>query len=203
MSLEDGYMKKFNKLKYAFEDATKAIIRNKTISIISIITISLILITIGLFILYLLFIDKNFEKVSALSKQVRIFSRGIELITFIMLPPISIFLIVCESKVSINSRKNEIDIKKFIGATNSFIRWPFIIEGLFIGIIGACISSFSIYFLYSLIYNKLLQFQAGIILVEPIFMIKSMFIVFIICSILLNIIGNVIALRKILKEKTL
>lgn len=189
-----------DKLKYVFEDATKAIIRNKTLSIISIVIRSLILIIIGLFILYLVFVDKNCEEIDC-NNGMNSFARGIEVISLIILPPFSLFLVGCENKISIYSRKDEILTKKLLGETNCFIRWTFIIQGVFIGIISAFISIIFLYVLYSLLRDKLLQLELSVILVQPNFIINRMLLLFIGFGILLGIMGSIIALRKVFFEK--
>lgn len=53
---------------------------------------------------------------------------------------VSIFIIANTIKLTVYTRRKEINIMKFVGATDWFIRWPFIIEGIFIGIIGSVVS---------------------------------------------------------------
>lgn len=53
---------------------------------------------------------------------------------------ISMFIIYNTIKLAVNSRKNEIAIMKLVGATDWFIRWPFIFEGVIVGFVGACIA---------------------------------------------------------------
>ncbi|MBR1849089.1 MAG: permease-like cell division protein FtsX [Lachnospiraceae bacterium] len=61
---------------------------------------------------------------------------------------VSIFLIVNTVTIGISVRKEEISIMKYIGATDFFVRSPFVIEGMLIGLIGAAIPLVLIYFLY-------------------------------------------------------
>lgn len=61
---------------------------------------------------------------------------------------VSIFLINNTVTIGIAVRKEEIAIMKLIGATDFFVRAPFIVEGLIIGLIGAAIPLFVFYFLY-------------------------------------------------------
>ncbi len=62
---------------------------------------------------------------------------GIALIVFLSL--VSIFIMVTIIGIKISQKKEDIEIMKLIGATNWYIRWPFIIEGIFYGVIGALI----------------------------------------------------------------
>jgi len=61
---------------------------------------------------------------------------------------VSIFLISNTVTIGISVRKEEISIMKYIGATDFFVRAPFVVEGLLIGIIGAAIPLGLIYFIY-------------------------------------------------------
>ena len=58
---------------------------------------------------------------------------------------VSVFIIATTIKLTLYARKREIFIMKYIGATNWFVRWPFIIEGLILGFIGAVIAIFVTY----------------------------------------------------------
>lgn len=62
---------------------------------------------------------------------------------------VSVFLISNTITVGISIRKEEINIMKYIGATDFFVRFPFIIQGILIGLIGAGIPLTAIYFLYN------------------------------------------------------
>ncbi|GAE27127.1 cell division protein FtsX [Halalkalibacter wakoensis JCM 9140] len=66
----------------------------------------------------------------------------------------AMFLIANTIKITILSRKREIQIMKLVGATNGFIRWPFFIEGLLLGVIGALVPILLIGFGYSYLINN-------------------------------------------------
>lgn len=61
---------------------------------------------------------------------------------------VSIFLISNTITIGISVRKEEIEIMKYIGATDFFVRAPFVVEGMLIGLIGSAIPMALIYFLY-------------------------------------------------------
>lgn len=67
---------------------------------------------------------------------------------------VSIFLISNTVTIGISVRKEEITIMKYIGATDFFVRSPFVIEGMLIGVIGALIPIGIIYVLY----NKVIEY---------------------------------------------
>lgn len=66
----------------------------------------------------------------------------------VILLAVSIFLISNTVTIGISVRKEEINIMKYIGATDFFVRAPFVIEGILIGFVGAIIPLGAIYFLY-------------------------------------------------------
>lgn len=66
--------------------------------------------------------------------------KAVTIIVAIILILISMFIISNTIKLTVFARRKEISIMKYIGATDTFIRWPFIIEGILIGIAGCVIS---------------------------------------------------------------
>lgn len=76
------------------------------------------------------------DTVEKLFKVVNV-GRNIGLALIIGLVFTAMFLISNTIKVTIFARRREIEIMKLVGATNSFIRWPFFLEGLFLGILGS------------------------------------------------------------------
>lgn len=65
----------------------------------------------------------------------------------------AVFLISHTIGLTVLMRKKEIAIMKYVGATNWFIRWPFILEGLFMGLVGAVIPLVALYYLYQYAVN--------------------------------------------------
>lgn len=70
---------------------------------------------------------------------------------------VSIFLISNTVTIGISVRKEEINIMKYIGATDFFVRSPFVIEGMLIGLIGAAIPLGIIYVLYNVVMEYILD----------------------------------------------
>ncbi len=60
----------------------------------------------------------------------------------------AVFLISHTIKLTVMMRKREISIMKYVGATNWFIRWPFVLEGLLMGFAGAVVPLAGLYYLY-------------------------------------------------------
>ncbi len=67
----------------------------------------------------------------------------------------AIFLIGNTVRITVYARANEITIMKYIGATNWFVRWPFLLEGMFLGAIGAAIAAASVYFGYNVLVEQI------------------------------------------------
>ncbi len=72
----------------------------------------------------------------------------VSIVIILILLGVSVFLIANTVAVGISVRKEEIAIMKYIGATNAFVRLPFVLEGIIIGLIGAAIPLAILYFLY-------------------------------------------------------
>lgn len=78
-------------------------------------------------------------------------------IIMLILMVVSLFIISNTIKLSVASRANEIHIMKFVGATNWFIRWPFIIEGVLIGFLGSLLALLVTYLGYIPLYTSVTE----------------------------------------------
>lgn len=115
---------------------------------------------------------------------------------------VAVFIIATTIKLTLYARKREIFIMKYIGATNWFVRWPFIIEGLILGFLGSMIAIGITYGLYSVVYNFLisssLHFINGyLIRIEDI--LGTISAVFISMGIGIGTVGSVISVRRYLE----
>ena len=77
------------------------------------------------------------DKLFAFTSQARNFM----LIFIVLLGIVAILLISNTIRLSIFARKREVEIMKLVGATNWFIRWPFVIEGVTVGFLGAAVAA--------------------------------------------------------------
>ena len=68
---------------------------------------------------------------------------------------VSVFIISNTIKITVSSRRREINIMKYVGATNDYIRGPFIIEGVLFGLLGAVLSIAVVYFGYEYLYDSM------------------------------------------------
>ena len=90
--------------------------------------------------------------------QVIRLAKGVKIVTgaiLVLLIIISIAIISNTIKLTVHARRKEISIMKYVGATNSFIRWPFLVEGIIIGIISGLLSVAIIGVAYTYIANKM------------------------------------------------
>lgn len=89
-------------------------------------------------------------------------ANGIKIVTgviLILLVVISVFIIANTIKLTVHARRKEISIMKYVGATNGFIRWPFIVEGMIIGIFSSMISIAIVGLAYSMVADKIVNSQ--------------------------------------------
>lgn len=119
-------------------------------------------------------------------------------IILIILIGVCLFLIGNTIRITLYSRRKEIGIMKYIGATDWFIRWPFIIEGIIIGLIGALVSNIILYYLYKIVYNKASNALIMIQMVNPQYVITNILGVFVLAGIIIGAVGSVLSIRKFL-----
>ena len=133
-------------------------------------------------------------------------ANGIRIITgviLVILIIISIFIISNTIKLTVHARRKEISIMKYVAATNSFIRWPFIVEGIIIGITSGAISIIILGINYNLIANKILESQVVSAMSINLLTFADMFglivLVYTILGVGIGILGSCISMRRYLK----
>ncbi|MNO60500.1 Cell division protein FtsX [compost metagenome] len=134
------------------------------------------------------------NKIASFTKAIR----WVGVVLFIILVGVSLFLIINTIKLTVFSRRREVGIMKFVGATDWFIRWPFIIEGVIIGLLGAVLSNIVLYSSYSVLFSVISKQLITMTLVSPSYVLTVMLGEFIIGGILIGAFGSFIALRKFL-----
>lgn len=114
---------------------------------------------------------------------------------------VSVFIISNTIKLTVTARRREINIMKYVGATNGYIRGPFIIEGVLFGFIGAVISIILIYYGYDYFFesvNDRLYTLFTIFLVPPTMIIKDVIIMFSAIGIGIGALGSLVSLKRFL-----
>ncbi len=113
---------------------------------------------------------------------------------------VSLFIISNTIKITMHNRRFEISIMKSVGATNSFIKVPFIIEGIIIGCVAAIISTL----ILNLVYDSLLGVVGGIIPFHGIYF-KNIFWKVLLCFVpagmFFGVAGGLISIRRYLKKE--
>ena len=142
-------------------------------------------------------IENQQELINTMSGVVR-GVRLVGVILFAILVAVSIFLIMNTTKLTVYSRRKEVGIMKFVGATDWFIRWPFIIEGMVIGCIGALLSIIAIFGLYKWIVGMIISKLIIVHLVSISYVYTTMLWEFALGGIIIGGIASYGALRKFL-----
>ncbi|CAM2883779.1 permease-like cell division protein FtsX [Hathewaya histolytica] len=135
------------------------------------------------------------NKIQRISQSLNILGVGM----FSILIFVSIFLIGNTIKLAVFSRRREIGIMKFVGATDWFIRWPFIIEGMLIGFFGSILSTTLLYYIYKIfVYGKLMD-NLFVKLVNPSYILVNLSWKFVIAGAIIGALGSILSIRKYLK----
>ncbi len=141
------------------------------------------------------------DVIDQLTKIVNIINKfGLMLMAVLVF--VSVFIISTTIRLTINARKSEIFIMKYMGATNWFVRWPFIIEGLILGFVGSAIAIGITYGSYNVMYDFFttdqISFINGYILtIDDVFM--DIVTVFLAMGIGIGTVGSVASVREYLE----
>jgi cell division transport system permease protein len=135
------------------------------------------------------------DKIFSVTSQARNF-----LVIFIVLLGIVAILLISNTiRLSIFARKREVEIMKLVGATNWFIRWPFLIEGVFVGFVGAAAAAVVVLVLNSFLIGKIrggLPFMAVPLDAVPYAMVT---LILLAVGVVIGAVGSGIGLRRFLK----
>lgn len=128
-------------------------------------------------------------------------SRNVGIVLILGLFFTAVFLISNTIKITIIARRREIKIMRLVGATNAFIRWPFFLEGLWLGILGAILPiiliSIAYYNAYAFLAPKLVGNFIQILPFEPfVYQVSGLLVLM---GGLIGVWGSVMSVRKFLK----
>ena len=126
------------------------------------------------------------------------FTKIIGTVLFVILVGVSIFLIMNTTKLTVYARRKEVGIMKFVGATDWFIRWPFIIEGILIGLIGTFLLVIALYFLYKFVISFIAARVIILNLIPISYIFTSLLWKFVLGGVLVGGFASYLALRKFL-----
>lgn len=139
----------------------------------------------------------------SVEKIVKVFDvvQKVVVVVVIALIIVTAFLISNTIKLTIFSRRSEIEIMRLVGGSNTAIRLPFLIEGFIIGVIGSiipiCITIYGYVILHSILGGQL--FTNMLILIEPFNFVFIVSLVLVIIGALVGMYGSLKAVRKYLK----
>ena len=114
---------------------------------------------------------------------------------------VSLFIIANTIKLATFYRREEIAIMKMCGATDAFIQWPFVVEGLILGLTGALLAFFAQWGIYQLVAKLIIQGN-GLSLVTMVSytsMIRYILAIFCGTGALIGVCGSLLAIRKFLQ----
>lgn len=114
---------------------------------------------------------------------------------------VSLFIISNTIKMALLSRREEIGIMRMVGATNWFIRWPFVIEGMILGLLGAVASFFLQWLLYNLVCSRIAAMDSLRILSTVPFGDMAWFVgaTCLFGGLLIGVLGSLLSIRRFLK----
>jgi len=141
--------------------------------------------------------DDLSDKIFSIAKGVRTWG----LVGSILLLFIAMFLISNTIRITILSRQREIQIMRLVGAKNSYIRWPFFLEGGWIGLLGAVIPVLIIVFGYQKFYAVAnpIMLRSNYSLVTPNEFMVPVAVGVLLIGVVIGSIGSVISMRRFLK----
>ena len=114
---------------------------------------------------------------------------------------VSIFIISNTIKITVASRKREINIMKYVGATNDYIRGPFIIEGVLFGLLAALISIVVVYYGYGYFFDSIketLFSMFTVVLAPPEALFNDIAIIFVAIGVGIGALGSLLSLKRYL-----
>jgi cell division transport system permease protein len=135
------------------------------------------------------------ENLFSMTKMIRTF--GLILIVFLGLA--AMFIISNTIRITVFARRKEIGIMKYVGATDWFIRWPFLIEGMILGFLGALVAVLVLVKTYSVITGHVAESIAFLPILpsQPMLAYLTSFLLAVGTAI--GALGSTISLRKFLK----
>ena len=118
-----------------------------------------------------------------------------------ILAAISLFIIANTVRLAAFARREEIAIMKMCGASDSFIRWPFVIEGMLLGLFGALLAFFAQWGIYAGVYKAVMTSSAATIVIPVTFGSVWYWVlgVFTLAGVLIGVCGSGLAIRRFLR----
>lgn len=122
---------------------------------------------------------------------------GVALI--ILLTGAAIFIISNTIRLTVFARRKEIAIMKYVGATDWFIRWPFLLEGICLGFIGGGLATIFLYIIYNQVTQEIYEAMAFFPLIPQHPFIDYISLAILVAGIIIGALGSTISLKRFLK----
>lgn len=122
---------------------------------------------------------------------------GVALI--ILLIGAAIFIISNTIRLTVFARRKEIAIMKYVGATDWFIRWPFLLEGICLGFIGGGLATIFLYIVYNQVTQEIYEAMAFFPLIPQHPFIDYISLAILVAGIIIGALGSTISLKRFLK----
>lgn len=121
------------------------------------------------------------------------------LVTIGLLAAATVFLIAITIRLTIFARKKEIEIMQCVGASKWFIRAPFFLEGMFLGLVGSLLASIVLYFSYNMLVEQISSTLSFLPVVTDFNLLISILLVVLVAGPLVGTIGSMFSLRRFLQ----
>lgn len=102
-------------------------------------------------------------------------------------------------RITVFARRREIGIMKLVGATDTFIRWPFVCEGMFLGIVGSVVTAIILWISYSWAWNGLQRSLPFIPIVPKQPLLLNMTLLVVAAGVVIGAVGSAMSLRRFLR----
>ena len=130
-----------------------------------------------------------------MTRLVRIFGFTLML----LLAGATLFIISNTIRLTVFARRKEIAIMKYVGATDWFIRWPFLLEGVVLGFFGGVLASIALRSIYGLITAKVYSTLAFLPLIPQYPFVNFISLVMVLSGMGIGALGSTISLKRFLK----
>ncbi len=135
------------------------------------------------------------EHLFDITRMIRVFGLAL----MFLLACATLFIISNTIRLTVIARRKEIAIMKYVGATDWFIRWPFLLEGIFLGCFGSLISAAVLWFSYGMITSKVYETLAFLPLIPTYPFVVYILFTILVCGVLIGALGSTISLKRFLK----
>ena len=135
------------------------------------------------------------ENLFALTRLVRVFG----LLPMVFLALSAVFIISNTIRITVFARRREVGIMKFVGATDNFIRWPFLLEGMILGFGGALLAVLALNKAYALMVDKIYGTLAFLPVIPSYPFLTRISLVMLVAGAIIGALGSTLSLRRFMR----